>query len=385
MFKRVFLIVMDSLGVGASPDASKFGDEGASTLGHILVNDNYHLPVFEKLGLVDLVKHENKYKIGYHGKLEPINKAKDTLNGHYEMMGVVYDKPFMTYPNGFPLVLISEIQRVTGREVIGNCVHSGTEIIKELGEMHMKTGALIIYTSADSVLQVAAHEDVIPVDELYSICEKISKLVFNEEYKVGRVIARPFIGKPGNFTRTPNRKDFTQEPPKNVMTMLCDKGYDVIALGKIKDIFADTGISVGLKTKNNIDGIIKLNDFARSDFNGLLFLNLNDFDSSYGHRRNREGYLKCLEELDYYLPTFLNRLRDDDLVIFTADHGNDPTYKGTDHTREYTPIIFFSKSFKYRGELSTRKSFACIGATILENFGIENTLGLGESCLDKLK
>ena len=251
--------------------------------------------------------------------------------------------------------------------------------------MHMKTGALIIYTSADSVLQVAAHEDVIPVDELYSICEKISKLVFNEEYKVGRVIARPFIGKPGNFTRTPNRKDFTQEPPKNVMTMLCDKGYDVIALGKIKDIFADKGISVGLKTKNNIDGIIKLNDFARSDFNGLLFLNLNDFDSSYGHRRNREGYLKCLEELDYYLPTFLNRLRDDDLVIFTADHGNDPTYKGTDHTREYTPIIFFSKSFKYRGELATRKSFACIGATILDNFGIENTLGLGESYLDKLK
>ena len=176
MFKRVFLIVMDSLGVGASPDASKFGDEGANTLGHILVNDNYHLPVFEKLGLVDLVKHENKYKIGYHGKLEPINKAKDTLNGHYEMMGVVYDKPFMTYPNGFPLVLISEIQRVTGREVIGNCVHSGTEIIKELGEMHMKTGALIIYTSADSVLQVAAHEDVIPVDELYSICKKTSAI-----------------------------------------------------------------------------------------------------------------------------------------------------------------------------------------------------------------
>lgn len=385
MYKRIFLIVMDGLGVGEAKDADKFNDVGSSTLGHILDHEGYHLPVFEKLGLTSLVKNENKYKFGYHSKIEPMNKAKDTLNGHYEMMGVVLDKPFMTYPNGFPILLISEIQRITGREVIGNVAISGTEIIKQLGEMHMKTGALIVYTSADSVLQVAAHEDVIPVEELYDICEKISKIVFREEYKVGRVIARPFIGKPGEFVRTPRRKDFTQVPPTNVMTCLYDKGFDVIALGKIKDIFADTGISVGLKTKNNIDGIIKLNDFARSDFNGLLFLNLNDFDSSYGHRRDREGYLKCLEELDYYLPTFLNRLRDDDLVIFTADHGNDPTYKGTDHTREYTPIIFFSKSFKYRGELATRKSFACIGATILENFGIENTLGLGESYLDKLK
>ena len=301
------------------------------------------------------------------------------------MMGIVYDKPFMTYPDGFPIYLISEIQRVTGRQVIGNCAMSGTEIIKELGEMHMKTGAIIVYTSADSVLQVAAHEDIIPLEELYSICEKISKLVFNEEYKVGRIIARPFVGKPGDFTRTPNRKDFTQAPPKNVMTMLYDKGYDVLALGKIKDIFDDTGITHGLKTKNNIDGLIKLSDFARSDFNGLLFLNLNDFDSKYGHRRDKDGYLKCLEELDEYLPVFLNKLKEDDLVIFTADHGNDPTYVGTDHTRENVPVIFFSKSFKYRGTLETRDTFACIGATILDNFGIENTLGLGTSYLDELK
>ena len=249
----------------------------------------------------------------------------------------------------------------------------------------MKTGAIIVYTSADSVLQVAAHEDIIPIEELYSICEKISKLVFNEEYKVGRIIARPFVGKPGDFTRTSNRKDFTQVPPKNVMTMLYDKGYDVLALGKIKDIFADTGITHGLKTKNNIDGLIKLSDFARSDFNGLLFLNLNDFDSKYGHRRDKDGYLKCLEELDEYLPVFLNKLKEDDLVIFTADHGNDPTYVGTDHTRENVPVIFFSKSFKYRGTLETRDTFACIGATILDNFGIENTLGLGTSYLDELK
>lgn len=385
MFKRVFLIVTDSLGVGQAKDADKFNDIGANTLGHILESDNYHLPVFEKLGLTDIVKNDGKYKFGYHGKLEPANKAKDTLNGHYEMMGIVYDKPFMTYPDGFPIYLISEIQRVTGRQVIGNCAMSGTEIIKELGEMHMKTGAIIVYTSADSVLQVAAHEDIIPLEELYSICEKISKLVFNEEYKVGRIIARPFVGKPGDFTRTPNRKDFTQAPPKNVMTMLYDKGYDVLALGKIKDIFADTGITHGLKTKNNIDGLIKLSDFARSDFNGLLFLNLNDFDSKYGHRRDKDGYLKCLEELDEYLPVFLNKLKEDDLVIFTADHGNDPTYVGTDHTRENVPVIFFSKSFKYRGTLETRDTFACIGATILDNFGIENTLGLGTSYLDELK
>lgn len=385
MFKRIFLIVMDSLGVGEAKDADKFNDSGSSTLGHILDHNGYHLPTFEKLGLVDLVKNENKYKIGYHGKIEPMNKAKDTLNGHYEMMGIVYDKPFMTYPNGFPILLISEIQRITGREIIGNVAISGTEIIKELGEMHMKTGALIVYTSADSVLQVAAHEDVIPVEELYDICEKISKVVFREEYKVGRVIARPFIGKPGDFIRTPRRKDFTQVPPKNVMTMMYDKGYDVIALGKIKDIFADTGITAGIKTKNNVDGMLKLNDFARSDFNGLLFLNLNDFDSKYGHRRDKDGYLKCLEELDYCLPYFLNRLRIDDLVIFTADHGNDPTYRGTDHTRENVPVIFYSKSFKYRGVIPTGHTFSNIGATILDNFGIENDLGLGESYLKKLK
>lgn len=385
MYKRIFLIVMDSLGVGEAKDADKFNDVGSSTLGHILDHEGYHLPVFEKLGLTSLVKNENKYKFGYHSKIEPMNKAKDTLNGHYEMMGVVLDKPFMTYPNGFPILLISEIQRITGREVIGNVAISGTEIIKQLGEMHMKTGALIVYTSADSVLQVAAHEDVIPVEELYDICEKISKIVFREEYKIGRVIARPFIGKPGEFVRTPRRKDFTQVPPTNVMTCLYDKGFDVIALGKIKDIFADTGITNGIKTKNNMDGILKLNDFARSDFNGLLFLNLNDFDSKYGHRRDKDGYLKCLEELDKYLPPFLNRLNDDDLVIFTADHGNDPTYRGTDHTRENVPIIFYSKSFKYKGVLPVKNTFACIGATILDNFNIENNLGLGESYLKYLK
>lgn len=385
MFNRVFLIVMDSLGVGEAKDAQKFGDIGSSTLGHILDHNGYQLTVFEKLGLLDIVGKSDRYSLGYHGIIEPINKAKDTLNGHYEMMGVVLDKPFKTYPNGFPIILISEIQRVTGREVIGNCVASGTEIIKELGEMHMKTGALIIYTSADSVLQVAAHESVIPVEELYKICEKISEIVFREEYNIGRVIARPFTGKPGEFVRTPKRHDYAKVPPLNFMDLIYENGLDVIALGKIKDIFANKSITTGLKTTNNIDGMMKLVDFARGDFKGLCFLNLNDFDSLYGHRRDKDGYLKCLEELDHYLPIFINKLKDDDLVIFTADHGNDPTFKGTDHTRENVPVIFYSKSFKYYGTLPTRGTFADIGATIIDNFGIDNKLNIGTSYMDLLK
>lgn len=385
MFKRVFLIVLDSVGVGEAKDAEKFGDEGSSTLGHILDHNGYHLPIFERLGLLDTIKNDNRFNLGYHGIIEPANKAKDTLNGHYEMMGVILEKPFKTYSEGFPIILISEIQRITGREVIGNCVASGTEIIEELGEMHMKTGALIIYTSADSVLQVAAHENIIPVDELYKICEDISKLVFNEDYNIGRVIARPFIGTPGEFTRTSKRHDFAKIPPFNYMDLIYNKGLDVIALGKIKDIFANKSITTGIKTSNNMDGIMKLNDFIRSDFNGLCFLNLNDFDSLYGHRRNKDGYLKCLEEVEHYLPMIINNLKNDDLIIFTADHGNDPTFKGTDHTRENVPVIFYSKSFKYYGKLPTRLSFADIGATIIENFNIENEINVGKSYLNILK
>ncbi len=384
MYKRIFLVVMDSLGVGEAVDAVKFGDVGANTLGHIVENDAYHLPMMERLGLLDFAG-KGHFSHGYHGIIEPANKAKDTLNGHYEMMGVILDKPFATYPKGFPIILISEIQRVIGREVIGNCVASGTEIIQELGEMHIKTGALIIYTSADSVLQVAAHESVIPVEELYQICEKISEIVFRDDYRVGRVIARPFTGKPGDFVRTPRRKDFTKTPPLNFMDLLYENGLDVIALGKIKDIFANKSITTGIKTTNNIDGMMKLVDFTRGDFNGLCFLNLNDFDSQFGHRRDKDGYLKCLEEMDQYLPIFINKLREDDLVIFTADHGNDPTFKGTDHTRENVPVIFYSKKFKYYGKLPARQTFADIGATIIDNFNISNKLQMGKSYLGLLK
>ena len=386
MFKRVFLIVMDGLGVGEAKDAKKYDCEGANTLKHALEGENYYLPLFEKLGLLSLVGEGSSPKCGYYGVLNPKNLARDTLNGHYEMMGNIFKKPFMTYPNGFPLVLISEIQRVTGREVICNRPASGTEIIKELGEEHMKSGALIVYTSEDSVLQIAAHEDIIPVEELYDICEKVSKLIFNEEYKIARVIARPFVGTNANdFKRTAGRRDFVQEPPRNYMELLYENGYDVIALGKIKDIFADKNITSGIKTTNNLDGLLKITDVARTDFNGLCFLNLNDFDTVYGHRRDKVGYKNCIEELDHNLYPFFKLLKEDDLVIFTADHGNDPTYKGTDHTREKVPFILYSPGFKYRGKLPEGDSFANIGATIIDNFGIKNDLKVGDSVLKYLK
>lgn len=384
MYDRIFLIVLDSLGVGATADAVKYGDEGVNTLGHIIEKGNYNLNVLEKLGFLNLVGVNKERTIGYRTIMKPKNLAKDTLNGHYEMMGLIEEKPFQTYPDGFPLELISEVQHAVGREVIGNVVASGTEIIEELGEMHMKTGAIIIYTSADSVLQVAAHESIVPVQELYNICKKISEIVLTDKYKIGRVIARPFIGKPGEFVRTPKRKDFTVVPKENYLDLLFRNKIEVLALGKIGDIFANKSITTSIKTSNNIDGLMKLIDVAKSDFKGLCFLNLNDFDTLYGHRRDRDGYLRALEELNYYLPIFLNRLKPTDLVIFTADHGNDPTYTGTDHTRENVPLIAYSTSMKSSGGLEPRDTFADIGATIIDNFNIEDTLKTGVSFLELL-
>ena len=384
MYDRIFLIVLDSLGVGATADAVKYGDEGANTLGHIIEKGNYNLNVLEKLGFLNLVGVNKERTIGYRTIMKPKNLAKDTLNGHYEMMGLIEEKPFQTYPDGFPLELISEVQHAVGREVIGNVVASGTEIIEELGEMHMKTGAIIIYTSADSVLQVAAHESIVPVQELYNICKKISEIVLTDKYKIGRVIARPFIGKPGEFVRTPERKDFTVVPKENYLDLLFRNRVEVLALGKIGDIFANKSITTSIKISNNIDGLMKLIDVAKSDFKGLCFLNLNDFDTLYGHRRDKDGYLRALEELNYYLPIFLNRLKPTDLVIFTADHGNDPTYTGTDHTRENVPLIAYSTSMKSSGELEPRDTFADVGATIIDNFNIEDTLKTGVSFLEFL-
>ncbi len=384
MFKRVFLVVMDSVGVGSTEDSDKYGDKGANTVLHT-IGEAYNLDVLEKLGLTNLVGKDEKDVKAIYMKAKPVNVAKDTLNGHYEMMGAVAKVPYKTYPDGFPLELISKIQHAIGREVIGNCVASGTQIIEDLGEMHMKTGAIIVYTSADSVLQIAAHEDIIPVEELYKICETVRELTKGDEYKIARVIARPFVGKPGSFTRTPKRHDYALDPPKNVLDLLDKNKVQTIAIGKISDIFNNKSIAVKVRTKDNLDGIMKLIDFAKGDFEGFLFANLNDFDMLYGHRRDREGYLKALEELNYYLPTFLKNLKEDDLFILTADHGNDPTWKGTDHTREYIPIMIYSPSFKYGKRLSDRSTFADIGATVLDNFGIKNDLGIGTSIFDEIK
>lgn len=384
MFKRVFLVVLDSVGVGSAPDADKFDDVGSNTLLHT-IGDSYNLDVLERMGLTALVGKDANVTNGLYMKAKPMNNAKDTLNGHYELMGAISKVPYKTYPDGFPLELISKIQQVTGREVIGNTVASGTQIIEDLGEMHMSTGAIIIYTSADSVLQIAAHEDIVPIEELYDICEKVRELTKGEDYKIARIIARPFIGKPGSFTRTSKRHDYALDPPINVLDLLDKNRVQTIAIGKISDIFNHKSISVKIKTKDNMDGIMKLIDFAKGDFSGFLFANLNDFDSLYGHRRDREGYLKALEEFNYYLPIFLKNLKKDDLLIITADHGNDPTYKGTDHTREYIPILLYSPVIKGSKRLEDRESFADVGATILDNFGIKNELGLGKSIFDDLR
>ena len=383
MFKRVFLVVMDSVGIGCTEDSDKYGDNGANTLLHT-IGDAYNLDVLEKLGLTNLVgMNEDNVKALYM-RAKPLNVAKDTLNGHYEIMGAVAKVPYKTYPDGFPLELISKIQHAIGREVIGNCVASGTQIIEDLGEMHMKTGAIIVYTSADSVLQIAAHEDIIPVDELYKICETVRELTKGDEYKIARVIARPFVGKPGNFTRTPRRHDYALDPPINVLDLLDKNNIATIAIGKISDIFNNKSIAVKVRIRDNMDGIMKLIDFAKGDFKGLLFANLNDFDMLYGHRRDRDGYLKALEEFNYYLPILLKNLTEKDLLIITADHGNDPTYRGTDHTRENVPILIYNKKFKEGKRLKDRETFADIGATILDNFDIRNVLGLGTSIFESM-
>lgn len=384
MFKRIFLIVLDSVGIGAAKDADKFHDEGTNTFGHTVEKTNVDLPNFKKIGYFNILNNKEDETISYYTKAEEISNGKDTLTGHLEMMGVVTEKPFKTFLNtGFPEDLIKQIEEISGRKVIGNKAASGTEIIKELGEEQMKTGALIVYTSADSVLQIAAHEDIIPLEELYSICEKVRKLTMKEEWKVGRIIARPYIGEPGNFTRTPNRHDYALNPAhKTVLDSLYQNNYSVIAIGKISDIFNNCGITSSTKTKDNLDGIEKIKETIQSDFTGLCFANLNDYDSKYGHRRDVEGYGKALKEFDNHLPEILSLLKEDDLLMITADHGNDPTFRGTDHTRENVPVIFYSKKFKNPERLPILKTYSDIGATIADNFNVDSPNG--ESVLSKL-
>lgn len=376
-YKRIHLIVMDSVGIGEAPDAEKFNDKGADTFGHIAEKMNgLNMPNMGKLGLSNIreikgIKKEEK-PLAYFTKMQEASNGKDTMTGHWEIMGLNIKTPFQVFPEGFPPELIHELEEKTGRKVIGNKPASGTEILVELGKEHMDTGAIIVYTSADSVLQIAAHEDIVPLEELYKICEIARELTLDEKYMVGRVIARPFVGEPGNFTRTPNRHDYALKPfDRTVMNELKDSHFDVIAIGKISDIYDGEGVTEAIRTTSNMDGMDKFIQTFDKDFTGLSFINLVDFDALFGHRRDPIGYGKALEEYDARLPEVFEKMTDDDLLIITADHGNDPIHHGTDHTREYVPLLIYSKRFHGGKELPLRKTFADIGATVADNFRVK--------------
>lgn len=388
-FRRIGLIVLDSVGIGWQPDAPRFGDEGADTLGHIAqAASPLALPNMQKLGLGNIAPLQHisavDKPLAYYGKMQEVSAGKDTMTGHWELMGLKVDIPFKTYPNGFPPELIEQFERETGRKVIGNKPASGTEIIAELGEQQMNTGAWIVYTSADSVFQLAAHEEIIPLEELYAACEVARRLTLQEPYAVGRVIARPYVGQPGSFVRTANRHDYAVKPPApTVMNRLKDAGLDCIAIGKINDIYSGEGVTEAIRTKSNADGIRQTIRTLRRDFRGLAFTNLVDFDSLYGHRRDPQGYARALQEFDRSLPDILSCIGRDDLLVITADHGNDPTHSGTDHTREYVPLLVYNPDFATPGSLGLRETFSDLGATIADNFGVPGT-GNGTSFLREL-
>lgn len=377
-FKRIHVIVMDSVGIGALPDADKFNDVGTNTLLHISQEKHgLNLPNLGRMGLSNISKLEGvdiaTKPLGFYSKMQEASCGKDTMTGHWEMMGLYIDKPFQVFPNGFPDDLIKQIEDFSGRKIIGNCPASGTEIIAQYGERQMKTGELIVYTSADSVLQIAAHEEIIPLDELYRICQFCRDITREGKYQLGRIIARPYIGTcKDDFTRTANRHDYALKPfGKTVMNSLQDANLDSIAIGKIRDIFDGEGVTKAIRTVSNMDGMDKFIQILSEDFTGLSFTNLVDFDAKFGHRRNPIGYGDALEEFDARLPEVFAKMQDNDLLIITADHGNDPTYTGTDHTREYVPLLIYGKQLKNYGSLPIRKTFADLGATIADNFSIE--------------
>ncbi|UOQ48048.1 phosphopentomutase [Gracilibacillus caseinilyticus] len=389
-FKRVFLIVLDSVGIGEAPDAEQFNDSGADTLGHIAAHMNgLNMPNIGLLGLSNIREIKGIEKaakpMAHYTKMQEASNGKDTMTGHWEIMGLHIEQPFQTFPDGFPEDLIQTLEEKTGRKIIGNKPASGTEIIEELGEHHVKTGDLIVYTSADSVLQICAHEDVIPLDELYEICETARALTMNETYMIGRVIARPFVGEVGNFERTSNRHDYALKPfGRTVMNELADASFDVVALGKISDIYDGEGVTSSIRTKDNDDGMEKFIQSMDDEFHGLHFLNLVDFDAKYGHRRDPRGYGEALEAFDGRLPEMLAKLQEDDLFIITADHGNDPVHHGTDHTREYVPLLVYHNQIAEGKELPIRETFADIGATIADNFGVTLPVN-GKSFLKDIK
>lgn len=386
-FNRIHLIVMDSVGIGEAPDAKDFGDVGAHTLGNIAKTAGLSLPHLTELGLVNIEPMQGMTPVaqtkGYWTKLEEISAGKDTMTGHWEIMGLHIKTPFRVFPDGFPQELLDKIEAFSGRKIVCNLPYSGTEVLEDYGKNQMETGDLIVYTSADSVLQIAAHEEVIPLEELYRICEYAREITLEDPYMLGRIIARPYVGEPGNFVRTANRHDYALSPfSDTTLDFLKNAGKSVISVGKIADIFNEKGITESNRTQNNMDGVDTLLRVMDQDFTGLSFTNLVDFDAVYGHRRNPEGYAQALEEFDARLPEIYEKMQEDDLLIITADHGNDPTFTGTDHTREYVPILVYSPSLKEPKELQATH-FADIAATISDNFEVEST-GLGQSFLSQL-
>lgn len=389
MYKRIHLVVLDSVGIGEAPDAKEFGDEGANTLGHIAEVAGLSVPNMQKMGLGNIAPLTGIDPVetpkAYYTKLEEQSVGKDTMTGHWEISGLRIDTPFRVFPNGFPEELIQQIEDHTGRKVVANKPASGTAIIDEYGKHQMETGDLIVYTSADPVLQIAAHEEIIPIEELYEICEYVREITKDEPYMIGRIIARPYVGQPGNFTRTSNRHDYALDPfGETMLDHLQESNYDVIGVGKIHDIFNGQGLTDYIRTESNMDGVDKLlKRIKNEDFTGLSFTNLVDFDALYGHRRNPEGYRDALEDFDQRLPELLEALHEDDLLMITADHGNDPIHEGTDHTREFVPLLVYNKNFEASGPLD-QGYFADISATILENFELK-PMENGSSFLNQLK
>lgn len=387
-YKRVFLIVLDSVGIGEQPDSYKFGDEGSNTIRAISKTEWFDINAMRRLGAfnIDGIGFETPFSnpIGAYGKCQEVSMGKDTTTGHWEMAGHISRQPFPTYPNGFPDEIIEEFKRKTGRGVLVNKPYSGTEVIKDYGEEHMKTGDLIVYTSSDSVFQIAAHEEVVSLDKLYEYC-KIARSILTGENAVGRVIARPFLGNSRDtFYRTKNRHDFSLVPPETMLNNLENNGYDVIAVGKIKDIFAGSGITESYHTKDNSEGMNKTMELVDKDFNGLCFVNLVDFDMIYGHRNDVEGYAKAYTAFDKWLEGFLPKLREDDVLMITADHGCDPSTPSTNHSREYVPLLVYGSKIK-PVNLGIRKTYSDIAKTIEDMFGIYSDKIEGTSFLNDIK
>ena len=393
-YKRVFVIVLDSLGIGAMPDSEKFGDKGVDTFGHILDKmGKLDIPNLRNLGMLNLHKGGTmegiEKPLGRYMRIGEASNGKDTMTGHWEMMGIYTQKPFKTFTEtGFPKELIDELEKRCGKRVIGNKSASGTEIIEELGEEEINTGAMIVYTSADSVMQICGNEETFDLANLYRCCEIARELTLKDEWRVGRVIARPYVGKKkGEFKRTSNRHDYALKPTgRTALNALKDAGLDVIGIGKINDIFCGEGITETYHSESSVHGMQQTIEVCKKDFHGLCFVNLVDFDALWGHRRNPEGYGHEIEKFDKGLGTLMKEMREDDLLILTADHGNDPTYTGTDHTREYVPFLAYSPKMKETGAMENQNTFAVIGPSVAENFGVEMPEGtIGKSILEQLK